>query len=96
MKPVMKTLYHSYERVPKQLSKPIINWGIPFLFGLVITLIWDVGTLLSILLIIFILSFVVNEIVSGKARRISRIVRIIKYFMLICATGIASADLQTQ
>ena len=64
----MDTLRSLYEKIPKKFRKPIIQWALPFIFGLIITLIWEVGTLLVILLLIFVISFLISELGNRRAR----------------------------
>jgi len=68
----METLLNLYERIPKKFRKPIIHWVLPFIVGLIITLIWDVVTLLSILFLLFIVFYLLYVFGSHKAREVGR------------------------
>ncbi|MBA7688221.1 hypothetical protein ES703_96700 [subsurface metagenome] len=68
----METLRNLYERIPKKFRKPIIHWVLPFIVGLIITLIWDVVTLLSILFLLFIVFYLLYVFGSHKAREVGR------------------------
>jgi len=78
----METLYGLYHRIPKKWRKPIFGWVLPFLFGLIITLIWDVGTLLVILFLLFAISFLVYEL-GLKGARVIGVWSITQYFKRI-------------
>ncbi|MFC1989714.1 hypothetical protein ACFLVW_04045 [Chloroflexota bacterium] len=67
----METLSSLYERIPKNFRRPIIQWVLPFIFGLIITLIWDVGTLLIALFLLFIIFFLISELGNRGARAVS-------------------------
>lgn len=64
----MDSLRSLYDKIPEKLRKPVVHWVLPFLFGLIITLIWDVGTLLIILFLLFIVFFIISELGNKDAR----------------------------
>ena len=66
----METLRGLYGKIPKEFRKPVVHWVLPFIFGLIITLIWDVGTLLIILFLLFIISFLISELGNRGARAV--------------------------
>lgn len=66
----MDSLRILYEKIPKKFRKPIVHWVLPFIFGLIITLIWDVGTLLIIVFLLFTISFLLSELGNRGARAV--------------------------
>ncbi len=66
----METLRSLYEKIPRKFRKPVVHWVLPFIFGLIITLIWDVGTLLITLFLLFIISFIISELGNRGARAV--------------------------
>jgi hypothetical protein len=58
----METLRDLYERIPEKLRKLIVSVLLPFLIGLIITLIWGVETLLVILFLLFCLSYLLFKL----------------------------------
>ncbi len=66
----MDALRILYEKIPRKFRKPIVHWVLPFIFGLIITLIWDVGTLLITLFLIFTISFLISELGNRGARAV--------------------------
>jgi hypothetical protein len=70
---ILHTITNYLNKIPHQWQKRLIKWGIPFLFGLIIVLIWDIGTLLVILFMIFFLSFLIFSIIGGtKTKQFSQ------------------------
>lgn len=68
----MSTLRSLYEKIPKKSRKPVVNWVFPFLFGLLITWIWGVGALFTILLILFFVSAMISALGNREARVIGK------------------------
>jgi len=66
----MDTLRILYEKIPRKFRKPVVHWVLPFIFGLIITLIWDVGTLLITLFLIFTISFLISKLGNRGARAV--------------------------
>jgi len=66
----MDALRILYEKIPRKFRKPIVHWVLPFIFGLIITLIWDVGTLLITLFLIFTISFLISGLGNRGARAV--------------------------
>ena len=65
---MLDTLRTLYEKIPTKLRKPIVHWVLPFIFGLIITLIWDVGTLLAVLVVLFAIFFLIGKLGSRRAQ----------------------------
>ena len=65
---MLDTLRTLYEKIPTKLRKPIVHWVFPFIVGLIITLIWDVGTLLAVLVVLFAIFFLIGKLGSRRAQ----------------------------
>ena len=62
----MEMLHNLWMSIPRKWRRRILFWLVSFLFGLLITWIWDIGTLLVILLVI---SLVASLLRIGGAER---------------------------
>lgn len=68
----MVTLRSLYEMIPKKYRKPVVHWVLPFIFGLIIIVIWDVAILLVTLFLLFIVFYLFYVFGSYKAREVGR------------------------
>ena len=64
----MRNLRSSYDKIPKPLRKPLLQWGLPFLIGWIITQFWGIATLFAILIFVFTLFYLIAVFGSKRAR----------------------------
>ena len=64
------TLQNLYWKIPQKWRPRIISWVTSFLFGLIITLIWGVETLLTTLIFILLISALLHTFGLDKARKL--------------------------
>ena len=69
---LLETLQNLYLKIPENWRPRIIRWVISFLFGLIITLIWGVETLLTILIIILFISALLRTFGLTEALKLER------------------------
>ena len=62
---MVDTLRNLWTRIPGKWKL----WILSFIIGIIITLIWDVGTLLIILFLLFVLSYLVFNLFGGRRMR---------------------------